>query len=134
MKVIEERVLNVHCQKDIISARKQIALIAKGIGMSEMKETELRTAASELLSNMLRYGGGGVVSIEKVEVDGRMGVRASFEDQGPGIADLNAAQAKGFSTGNGLGLGLSGCRNLVDGFELESEPGKGTRVEITKWN
>lgn len=102
--------------------------------MSDMKEAELRTAASELLSNMMRYGGGGQVTIETIEIDGRIGVRASFEDQGPGIPDPEAAMTKGFSTGKSLGHGLSGCRNLVDTFELASVVGKGTRIVITKWN
>lgn len=133
MKVIEVIVLKIESKKDVVSTRQQITSTAQEIGMSTMKETQLRTAASELLSNMVRYAGSGVATIEQIEVDGRNGVRASFEDHGPGIADIDSALSKGFSTGKSLGHGLSGCRNLVDVFEFESEPGKGTRVVITKW-
>lgn len=133
MTVSEAIVLNIENKTDVVNARQRISLTAKEIGMSSMKETQLRTAASELLYNMVRYAGSGVATIEQLEVDGRQGVRAIFEDQGPGIADIDAALSKGFSTGKSLGHGLSGCRNLVDLFELESTPGKGTRVVITKW-
>lgn len=133
MKVTDARELAVNSKKDLVKARRDIVAIAQNISMNSMKETELRTAATELLVNMVRYGGGGVVKIEKVEHEGVFGVRASFEDQGPGIADLETAMRKGFSTGKSLGHGLSGCKNLVDWFDIQSETGKGTRVVITKW-
>lgn len=127
-------VLEVASKKDIVNARKHIVATAHDIAMSDMKETELRTAATELLVNMVRYAGGGFVIIETVERAGHKGVKVSFEDEGPGIADLDAAMSKGFSTGKSLGHGLPGCKNLVDIFEIDSSPGKGTRVVITKWN
>ena len=134
MNAAPANVLQVETRHDAVKVRKQIVSIAKSIGMSAMQESELRTAASELLSNMLRYGGGGQVTVEKIQSEKFAGVRASFVDSGPGIADLEAALTKGFSTGKSLGHGLSGCRNLVDKFELASELGKGTQVIITKWN
>ncbi len=134
MKVTAVHHCEVTCRKDLVSARKLIASSAQCIDMNYMKEAELRTAATELLVNMLRYGGGGTVRVESIEHDGLTGIRASFEDQGPGIANIEEALVKGFSTGKSLGHGLSGCRALVDWFDISSEPGKGTRVVITKWN
>jgi serine/threonine-protein kinase RsbT len=103
------------------------------MGMSQMKEVEMRTAVTELMTNMLRYAGGGLAIVEEVEHESIRGLRAKFQDKGPGIADLNAAVKPGFSTGKSLGHGLSGCKNLVDAFDLSSVPGQGTRVVITKW-
>lgn len=120
-------------RRDLLNTRKLIAEIALKLGMSSMKETELRTAATELMSNILRYAGSGAVSVEELEHSGLRGIRATFRDQGPGIADLSQVMSKGFSTGKSLGHGLSGCKNLVDSFKIESEPGKGTCVVITKW-
>jgi serine/threonine-protein kinase RsbT len=133
LKIIDVFVMKIETKRDVVVTRQQITVTAQEIGMSSMKETQLRTAASELLSNMIRYAGSGVATIEKIEAEGRNGVRARFEDQGPGIADIESALSKGYSTGKSLGHGLSGCRNLVDLFEFESEPGKGTRAVITKW-
>lgn len=133
MRITEAQELAVNSKKDLVQARQHIVLTAKNIAMNFMKEAELRTAVTELLVNMVRYGGGGIVKVEQVEHEGALGVRASFEDQGPGIADLDTAMRKGYSTGNSLGHGLSGCRNLVDWFDIKSEAGKGTRVVITKW-
>jgi serine/threonine-protein kinase RsbT len=107
-----------------------LAVTAK---LSLVDQTKLVTAASELARNTLIYGGGGAAQLELV-VDGRRsGVRVSFVDEGPGIADVDLALTDGWTTGSGLGLGLSGARRLVDGFVLDSAPGKGTRVEIVKW-
>lgn len=126
--------MEVTCKKDIVVVRKHIVSTAQAIEMGRMKETELQTAATELLVNMVRYAGSGIVTVETIEDKGHTGIRASFEDKGPGIADLEAALSKGFSTGKSLGHGLPGCKNLVDQFEIESTLGKGTRVVITKWN
>ena len=133
MIVKEVQSHKVENKKDMLDVRRLLSSKATALGMSNMKETELRTAASELLTNMIRYAGSGTISIEQVEHETFKGIRATFEDKGPGIVDINAALEKGFSTGKSLGHGLSGCKNLVDSFDLFSEPGKGTRVVITKW-
>jgi serine/threonine-protein kinase RsbT len=91
------------------------------------------TAASELARNTLQYGGGGQVRIEPVESGGRRGLRLTFEDKGPGIADLTLAMRDGYTTGNGLGLGLSGARRLSNEFHIDSRPGEGTTVSIVRW-
>jgi serine/threonine-protein kinase RsbT len=98
-------------------------------------QTKLITAASELARNTLVHGGGGTARIEVVKSDrGRSGVKIGFADDGPGIADLELALTDGWTSGNGLGLGLSGARRLVDEFELISEPGAGTNVVVIKWS
>jgi serine/threonine-protein kinase RsbT len=91
------------------------------------------TAASELARNTLIHGGGGTARMEAVEEGGRQGIRLIFEDQGPGIPDMQLALTDGYSTGQGLGLGLSGSRRLVNEFEISSNVGEGTRVVVTKW-
>jgi serine/threonine-protein kinase RsbT len=134
MRVIETLALEVNSAKDIVRVRRELVSIAKIINMNCMKEAQLRTAATELLVNMVRYAGNGKVTVEHLEHQGLQGVRASFVDEGPGIVDIKAALKAGFSTGNSLGHGLSGCRNLVDSFQIDSAEGKGTSVVITKWN
>jgi serine/threonine-protein kinase RsbT len=91
------------------------------------------TAASELARNTVQHGGGGRVTIEAVEDFGRRGIRLTFEDEGPGIPNVELAMKDGFTTGGGLGLGLSGARRLSNDFSIESTVGKGTRVTITRW-
>jgi serine/threonine-protein kinase RsbT len=125
--------ISVSNRADLARARMRLLQLSKEIGMSVMRETALRTAATELLSNMIRYGGGGRMIVEQLEHEGLRGIRATFEDEGPGIKDVEAALSKGFSTGKSLGHGLFGCRNLVDSFDLQTTLGKGTRVVITQW-
>lgn len=103
------------------------------LGFSLVDQTKIVTAASELARNMVIHGGGGTVRFESQEVDGRRGLRLTFEDQGPGIPDIERALKDGFSTGTGLGLGLGGARRLSNDFEISSKPGEGTRVAITRW-
>nr|WP_217346970.1 anti-sigma regulatory factor [Noviherbaspirillum sp. L7-7A]MBV0880418.1 anti-sigma regulatory factor [Noviherbaspirillum sp. L7-7A] len=103
------------------------------IGFSLIEQTKMITAASELGRNTLRYGGGGEAHIEKVTDGGRRGVILSFIDQGPGIEDVSLALKDGYTTGNGMGLGLGGARRLADDFELITAPGQGTTVRIAKW-
>jgi len=103
------------------------------LGFGLVDQTKMVTAASELARNMVIYGGGGVVHIETPETDGRRGLRLVFEDQGPGIADIERALKDGFTTGNGLGLGLGGAKRLSNEFEIFSRPGEGTRIAITRW-
>jgi serine/threonine-protein kinase RsbT len=100
---------------------------------SLLKQTKMVTASSELARNAVIHGGGGVARLDKVEDGERLGMRLTVEDHGPGIANLKQALSGGYSNGNGLGLGLSGSKQLVDQFDLVSEPGKGTCVTITMW-
>jgi serine/threonine-protein kinase RsbT len=102
--------------------------------LSLVDQTKLVTAASELARNTLVYGGGGEVRVELVRAGGRRGVRASFSDRGPGIADVAQALTDGWTSGNGLGLGLSGAKRLVDDFELRTGIGEGTTVHVVKWS
>lgn len=97
------------------------------------EQTKMVTAASELARNVLRYGGGGHAELEQLQRGGRDGVRVTFVDEGPGIEDLEQAMTDGFTTGGGMGLGLSGARRLADEFDIVSIPGAGTTVTITKW-
>jgi serine/threonine-protein kinase RsbT len=103
------------------------------LGFSLVDQTKMVTAASELGRNMVVHGGGGVVRIETPELDGRRGLRLIFEDCGPGISDIERALQDGYTTGNGLGLGLGGAKRLSNEFEIASKPGQGTRVVITRW-
>ena len=103
-------------------------------GFSLVDQTKLVTAASELARNTLDYGKGGEVRIDRLADSGRKGLRLTFVDQGPGIADVGLALKDGFSTGTGLGLGLSGARRLSNEFSLDSKPGEGTRVMIARWH
>ncbi len=104
-------------------------------GLSLVDQTKLVTAASELARNALIHGGGGVAMVETVTSGtGRTGIRVTFSDRGPGIADTDLALTDGWTTGDGMGLGLSGARRLVDEFDLMSKPGEGTSVVVAKWS
>lgn len=120
---------------DIVRVRQRVRTAAASGGLSLVDQTKLVTAASELARNVLVHGGGGSAVIEAVvSPAGRKGVRISFRDEGPGIADLNLALTDGWTSGDGLGLGLSGARRLVDEFDLTSTPGAGTAVVVAKWS
>lgn len=106
---------------------------AVAIGFSLVDQTKIVTAASELGRNTIQHGGGGRVEVSAISDPRRKGVRLEFIDEGPGIADIQQALVDGFSTGGGLGLGLSGAKRLSNEFEIESAPGKGTRVAIVRW-
>jgi serine/threonine-protein kinase RsbT len=131
LTAVEE--LPIKGDADVVRVRQSMRSAAISAALSLVDQTKAVTAASELARNTLIHGGGGVAQIETVSAQGRRGVRAAFVDQGPGIADIDLALTDGFTTGTGLGLGLSGSRRLVDGFEIESVPGEGTRVVIHKW-
>jgi len=113
--------------------RQKVREWAVALGFSLVEQTKLVTAASELARNTFTYGGGGAVQLEVVSNTVRLGLRLTFEDQGPGIADVELALKDGYSTGSGLGMGLGGSRRLVNEFEIESRAGEGTRVTVTKW-
>ena len=104
-----------------------------GLGFGLVDQTKMITAASELARNTLIYGGGGLARFEVLRAGPRQGLRVTFEDEGPGIPDIELALRDGYTTGHGLGLGLSGSRRLVNEFAIESRVGAGTRVAITKW-
>ena len=118
---------------DIVRVRQRVRDLAVGLGFSLVDQTKLVTAASELARNTRLYGLGGTLRIETVINERKTGLRLTFEDQGPGIADTALALTDGYTTGNGLGLGLSGARRLSQDFELSSRPGEGTRITIARW-
>ena len=125
--------LTVRAGDEISMVRHLVRDWAVRLGFSLVDQTKMVTAASELARNMVTYGGGGTVHIESPEVDGRHGLRLTFEDRGPGIPDIERALKDGYTTGNGLGLGLGGAKRLSNEFEIFSRPGEGTRISITRW-
>jgi serine/threonine-protein kinase RsbT len=126
-------VLPIRSQEDIVRVRQATRENAVAQGFSLVDQTKLVTAASELARNTLDYGLGGEVEIARVSDGGRKGLRLTFSDNGPGISDLQKALTDGFSTGGGLGLGLSGARRLSNEFTIDSAPGQGTRIMIARW-
>jgi serine/threonine-protein kinase RsbT len=125
--------LPVNSNSDVVMVRQHVRTAAVGVGLSLVDQTKIVTAASELARNALVYAGGGQVRIEIVRNGVRQGLRLTFSDDGPGIPDIQQALTDGWTTGGGLGLGLSGSRRLVDEFDLRSAPGEGTLVTVTKW-
>lgn len=125
--------IQVQKEQDVVLLRNRIREVAVKIKMGLVNQTKLITAASELLRNMLRYGGGGECLVEIVTRGRDTGVRLTFSDRGPGIPDISAAMRDGFSTGKSLGLGLPGAKRLSNEFDLKSKPGEGTVVMIIKW-
>ncbi|MEO7975540.1 anti-sigma regulatory factor [Flavobacterium sp.] len=120
-------------EQDVVPLRNRVKEYGVKIGMSILNQTKLITATSELVRNLLKYGGGGKVIIESVTNGRDNGVRVTFIDNGPGIVDISLAMKDGYSTGKSLGLGLPGTKRLVNEFDIKSEPGNGTTVTITKW-
>jgi serine/threonine-protein kinase RsbT len=123
----------ISSSEDVVLVRQAVRARAVELGFSLVDQTKLVTAASELARNALEHGGGGAMRLEVINDGRRRGVRVVFEDHGPGIANIEQAMKDGFTSGNGLGLGLGGAKRLVNEFEIESTPGKGTRVTITRW-
>jgi len=123
----------IRTTEDIVKVRKVVRIKAAEIGLGLVDQTKIVTAASELARNTLDYGGGGEMSVSLVAESGRKGLRLTFRDEGPGIADLEQALRDGFTSGGGLGLGLGGAKRLCNEFHIESAPGKGTRVTIARW-
>jgi serine/threonine-protein kinase RsbT len=127
--------LPIRSGDDVVRVRQMVRNAAADNGLSLVDQTKLVTAASELARNTLVHGGGGTARVEVVKsANGRAGVKLYFTDEGPGIADIELALTDGWTTGTGLGLGLSGARRLVDEFELTSKPGAGTSVTVVKWS
>lgn len=125
--------LAVTSDADVVRVRQRIRDLAIAAKLSLVDQTKLVTATSELARNTLVYGGGGDVSARLVERGLQVGVEVVFSDDGPGIADIELALTDGWTSGGGMGLGLSGTKRLVDEFDLDSAPGAGTRVRIVKW-
>lgn len=119
--------------EDVVSVRQVVRQRAVELGFNLVDQTKIVTAASELARNTVQYGGGGRVTIQEVERPGRRGLCLVFEDNGPGIADVQLALRDGFTTGGGLGLGLGGARRLANEFNIESQIGQGTRVTYIRW-
>ena len=127
--------LPIRTGDDVVRVRQQVRVVAATSGLSLVDQTKVVTAASELARNALVHGGGGLARVEVItSALGKNGVRIGFTDEGPGITDLDLALTDGWSSGAGLGLGLSGARRLVDEFELTSKPGTGTSVVVVKWS
>ena len=118
---------------DVVRVRQLARTLAIEVGLSLVDQTKIVTAASELARNTLDYGGGGEVTLEVLEQSGRRGVRLTFEDKGPGIADIEQALKDGFTSGKGMGLGLGGAKRLCNEFSIDSKPGEGTKVMIARW-
>ena len=118
---------------DVVKVRQVVRQWATELKFSLVDQTKLVTAASELARNTLEHGGGGTVFASVVEEGARRGVKLTFDDKGPGIANLELALRDGYTTGGGMGLGLSGSKRLVNDFEIKSEPGRGTTVTIIRW-
>jgi serine/threonine-protein kinase RsbT len=126
-------VLQLRAENDVVAVRQAVRTWAVQQGFTLVDQTKMVTAASEIARNTVVYGGGGTVRMEALVDGARKGLRLTFEDQGPGIADLQLALSDGYSTGTGLGMGLGGAKRLVNQFEIDSRPGQGTRVALTRW-
>ncbi|MGN6091872.1 MAG: anti-sigma regulatory factor [Luteibacter jiangsuensis] len=124
----------ISIEQDVVLARQTVRRLSIECGLRLVDQTKLITAASELARNTVIYGGGGHMDWEFVEDGTRRGLRLVFRDEGPGIPDMKLAMTDGWTSGGGLGLGLTGAKRLVDEFSIESTPGAGTRVTICKWN
>ncbi|HEX4549677.1 anti-sigma regulatory factor [Pseudomonas sp.] len=123
----------IHIEQDVVLARQTARKLATECGMRLIDLTKLVTAVSELARNTMVYGGGGDMDWQILDEDHKVGLRLTFRDEGPGIADVKLAMTDGWTSGSGMGLGLTGAKRLVDEFELDTEPGKGTRITITRW-
>lgn len=133
MPVTKSEVLPIRSGDDVVRVRQQVRARAIEIGLGLVDQTKIVTAASELARNTLDYGGGGDVQVEVVQEGARRGLRLSFEDEGPGIADVEKALSDHYTTGGGLGLGLGGAKRLSNEFYITSALGAGTRVIIARW-
>jgi serine/threonine-protein kinase RsbT len=133
MIVMTKDTMEIVREQDVVPFRNRVREFSTRIGMTLVNQTKLITAASELVRNMLKYASGGKVILEIISQNAKTGVRLTFTDQGPGIADVSLAMRDGFSTGRSLGLGLPGAKRLVNEFDLKSTPGEGTTVTVIHW-
>jgi serine/threonine-protein kinase RsbT len=125
--------LPIRSEQDVVRVRQRVREAALEVRFNLVEQTKLVTAASELARNTLVHGGGGEMRLELLNGDGPRGIRLTFSDEGPGIPDIALALKEGYTTGSGLGLGLSGSKKLVSEFEIDSAVGRGTRVTVTRW-
>ena len=133
MAVMRSSTLPLRSLEDLVQIRHAVRALAVEQGLGIVDQTKIVTAASELARNTLDYGKGGTATIEALDENNRRGVRLTFEDQGPGIIDIEQALRDGFTTGGGLGLGLGGAKRLSNEFLINSQPGAGTKITITRW-
>ncbi|HET9250911.1 MAG TPA: anti-sigma regulatory factor [Candidatus Eisenbacteria bacterium] len=133
MAVLRDETREVASSQDVVAVRQLAREWAVSLGFSLIDQTKIVTAASELARNIVLYGGRGAVRIEALNDGARRGLRLTFQDQGPGIPNLEEAMRDGFSTGSGLGLGLGGAKRLSSEFDIQSRVGEGTKVTITRW-
>ena len=133
MVITKDETVPVRSSEDIVRIRQAVRNWAIDLGFGLVDQTKLVTAASELARNTVNHGGGGTVRMGVVSNAANQGLQLTFEDHGPGIADVELALRDGYTTGSGLGLGLGGSRRLANEFEIESHPGEGTRVRIVRW-
>jgi serine/threonine-protein kinase RsbT len=133
MAAVRADQLEIASSEDVVRVRSLVREAAVSLGFSLVDQTKIVTAASELARNTYDYGGGGRFRLEILTNGSRSGLQLVFEDDGPGIADVERALQDGFTTGGGLGLGLGGARRLVSEFEIDSTPGHGTRITATRW-
>jgi serine/threonine-protein kinase RsbT len=125
--------LSITSQDDVVSVRQAVRSLAVALGLNLVDQTKIVTAASELGRNTFVHGGGGRATVQLIHDTTRRGLRLTFEDQGPGIPNIERAMQDGYTSGGGLGLGLGGAKRLAHDFGIESSPGNGTRVTITRW-
>jgi serine/threonine-protein kinase RsbT len=133
MEVIKTENAPVLSSNDVVQIRHRVRAMTVECGLSLIEQTKIVTAASELARNMVDYGGGGVVTIDLISAGIKRGVRLTFADRGPGIADIPQAMRDGFTSGGGMGLGLGGAKRLSNEFSIDSAPGEGTRITIIRW-
>jgi serine/threonine-protein kinase RsbT len=133
MQLRRSEKLELRTSADVVTARQMVRLWCVDLAFSLVDQTKMVTAASELARNTIDYGRGGTMRLDSLEDGSRRGLRLTFEDAGPGIADVQRALQDGFTSGSGLGLGLGGARRLVNEFDISSKVGEGTRVMITRW-
>jgi serine/threonine-protein kinase RsbT len=133
MIVTRDDTLQIRDADHVVLVRQAVRKWAIELGFSLVDQTKMITAASELARNTLDYGLGGTVRLESLEEGARKGLRLVFEDSGPGIPDLEKALTDGYTTGKGMGMGLSGSKRLVNEFEISTQVGAGTRISITRW-
>lgn len=133
MPLIRSDKLPVASDGDVVTVRQRVRALAVESGFTLVDQTKIVTAASELARNTVVHGRGGTVELELLVEGARRGIRLTFTDHGPGIADVEQAMRDGFTSGGGLGLGLGGAKRLSNEFEIRSQPGEGTVVRITRW-
>lgn len=133
MPATRTETLPVRDSNDVLKVRQMVRTWATACKFSLVDQTKLVTAASEIARNTVIYGGGGELLLEALEERGRHGLRLSFSDRGPGIPDIERALSDGYTSGGGLGLGLGGAKRLVNDFTIESAPGVGTTIRLTRW-